>query len=162
MKKILIFGNSGSGKSTLALKLSSSTNLAHLDLDTLAWQPMQPPNRESLDVSREKIEAFTSNNSNWVIEGCYADLLEIVSSQATEIIYLNLPVELCIENARNRPWESHKYKSKEAQDKNLNMLIDWITQYTNRDDEFSYKSHMNFYSNFVGNKSMIKHNAKNT
>ena len=38
MRKILIFGNSGSGKSTLAGKLCAGNGLAHLDLDTLAWQ----------------------------------------------------------------------------------------------------------------------------
>ena len=161
MKKILIFGNSGSGKSTLAVKLSASDNLTHLALDTLAWQPTTPPKRESLDVSRVKIQEFISTNNNWVIEGCYTDLLDIVCSEVSEIIFLNLPVELCIENARNRPWETHKYKSKEDQDKNLSMLIDWITEYKNRDDEFSYKSHFEFYNTFVGKKSMIKHNAKN-
>ncbi len=159
MKKILIFGNSGSGKSTLAEKLSVSNDSAHLDLDTLAWLPTVPPIRESLAKSREKIETFTSRNHNWIIEGCYTDLLEVVSPEATEIIYLNLPVELCIENARRRPWEPHKYTSKEAQDENLNMLIEWITQYMKRDDEFSYKSHMKFYASFPGKKSMVKHNA---
>jgi adenylate kinase family enzyme len=162
VKKILIFGNSGSGKSTLAAKLSASDNLAHLDLDTLAWKPTTPPERESLDISRVKIEDFISKNSNWVVEGCYSDLLEIVCSELTEIIFLNLPVELCIENARNRPWEPHKYNSKEAQDKNLNMLINWLSEYTNRNDEFSFTSHINFYDAFLGKKSMIKHNAKNT
>jgi len=159
LKKILIFGNSGSGKSTLASKLSASDDTAHLDLDTLAWLPTVPPTRESLTVSREKIESFTSRNHNWIIEGCYTDLLEVVRPEATEIIYLNLPVELCIENARRRQWEPHKYISKEAQDENLSMLIEWITQYMKRDDEFSYKSHMKFYTSFVGKKSMVKHNA---
>jgi len=159
LKKILIFGNSGSGKSTLAEKLSASDNSTHLDLDTLAWLPTVPPTRESLSKSREKIEAFTSTNKNWIIEGCYTDLLEIASPEATEIIYLNLPVELCIENASRRPWEPHKYTSKKAQDENLNMLIEWITQYMDRDDEFSYKSHMKFYTSFVGKKSLVKDNT---
>ena len=161
MKKILIFGNSGSGKTTLAIRISASENIAHLDLDTLAWLPTVPPKRESLELSREKIQAFTSKNKSWVIEGCYSDLLEIIRSEVTEIIYLNLPVELCIENAKNRPWEAHKYKNKEAQDENLNMLIDWISEYIKRDDEFSYKSHMQFYNSFEGKKSMIKQNARN-
>ncbi len=159
MKKILIFGNSGSGKSTLAAKLSASDDTAHLDLDTLAWLPTVPPKRESLSISQEKIETFTSRNHNWIIEGCYTDLLEVVCPEATEIIYLNLPVELCIENTKSRPWEPHKYSSKKAQDENLNMLIKWITQYMKRDDEFSYKSHMKLYNSFTGIKSMVKHNA---
>jgi adenylate kinase family enzyme len=159
LKKILIFVNSGSGKSTLAAKISAADNIAHLDLDLLAWLPVVPPERESLVVSREKIEAFTSKNKSWVIEGCYTDLLEIVCSKVTEIIYLKLPVELCIENARKRPWEPHKYATKKAQDDNLSMLIEWITQYTKRDDEFSYKSHIKLYESFIGKKSMIKHNV---
>ena len=159
MKKILIFGNSGSGKSTLAAKIAASNNIAHLDLDTLAWKPSIPPERESLVISSKNIESFTSKNNSWVIEGCYTDLLETVHSEVTEIIYLNLPVKLCIENAKNRPWEPHKYKTKETQDENLNMLIEWITQYMKRDDQFSYKSHMKFYDSFDGKKSMIKHNA---
>jgi len=125
----------------------------------LAWLPVDPPERESLAVSREKIEAFTSKNKSWVIEGCYTDLLEIVCPEVTEIIYLNLAVELCIENARKRPWEPHKYTTKKAQDDNLSMLIEWITQYIKRDDKFSHKSHIEFYESFTGKKSMIKHNV---
>jgi hypothetical protein len=37
---------------------------------------------------------------------------------------MNLPVAACIENARKRPWEPHKYASKAEQDKNLDRLID--------------------------------------
>lgn len=146
----------------MATKLSESDNIAHLDLDTLAWRPTQPPERESLEKSHEKILAFISANESWVIEGGYTDLLELVFFDATEIIFSNLPVALCIENAKNRPWESHKYSSKAAQDKNLNMLIEWITQYTHRDDVFSYKSHMKFYDSFEGKKSMLEHNTCNT
>ncbi|WP_415071942.1 AAA family ATPase [Hyphomicrobium sp.] len=43
MQRLLIFGNSGSGKSTLARQLAQERGLAHLDLDTLAWQPGMPP-----------------------------------------------------------------------------------------------------------------------
>jgi len=159
LKKILIFGNSGSGKSTLAANIAAADNIAHLDLDVLAWRPVIPPEREPLAISREKILTFTSKNESWVIEGCYTDLLEIVCPDVTEIIFLNLPVELCIENARKRPWEPHKYTTKKAQDDNLSMLIDWITQYMKRDDQFSYKSHIKFYQSFAGKKSMIKQNS---
>jgi hypothetical protein len=78
----------------------------------------------------------------------------LVSDEATEIIFLNLDIEQCVENARKRPWEPHKYPSKEAQDKNLEMLIGWIRQYANRMDEFSLTAHMTFYEQFEGEKSM--------
>ncbi|MDF2179979.1 AAA family ATPase [Aliiglaciecola sp. CAU 1673] len=160
MKKIVIFGNSGSGKSTLAKSIAESENLAHLDLDTIAWQPGSPPQRETPEKSKVLIDAFIEGNRGWVIEGCYADLLAMCLPYATEIIFLNLPADLCIENARNRPWESHKYPSKEAQDANLNMLIDWIAQYPIRDDVFSMAAHQKLFDGFAGTKTMYTSNRR--
>ena len=99
LSKILIFGNSGSGKSTLAKELSKSKGLAHLDLDTLAWQPCAPPQRMPLNESLQKIDEFINSNPEWVIEGCYTDLLESVVSKSSEIIFMNLSVDKCVANA---------------------------------------------------------------
>ncbi|NET11241.1 MAG: AAA family ATPase [Symploca sp. SIO2B6] len=162
MKKILIFGNSGSGKSTLAKELSSSNNLAYLELDILAWQPTTPPKRMPLEVSGNKIEAFVNTHPNWVIEGCYADLLDFLASEATEIIFMNLPVEDCILNASNRPWEPHKYGSKIAQDEKLGMLIDWISQYGQRSGPCSQTAHEALYQGYMGKKTMYTSNIRKT
>lgn len=161
MRRVLIFGNSGSGKSTLAWQLAEKSKLVHLDLDILAWLPTTPPERASLSDSKEKIAKFTKSQDNWVIEGGYTDLLELLACEANEIIFMNLPVDLCVENAKNRPWEPHKYESKEAQDKNLEMLISWIRQYKEREGVFSFDSHMNFYEKYSGSKKMITSNGKN-
>ena len=162
MSNILVFGNSGSGKSTLAKHLCQTRVLAHLDLDTLAWKPTNTPERKHLNESRKDIEEFINSNKKWVIEGCYTDLLEMVKDSSTEIIFMNLPVEVCISNARARPWEPHKYESKQAQDNNLEMLINWIGQYTERSDTFSYTAHQSFYDNYTGQKKMITQNEKCT
>lgn len=155
MKQILIFGNSGAGKSTLAKKLTEKFNLKHLDLDTLAWQDTQPPSRKPLRKSFKLLDSFLSANSGWVIEGGYADLLNYVSTKANEIIFLNPGTEICIEHCKQRPWEAHKYSSKEAQDKNLEMLIDWVKEYETRDNEFSLKSHRALFELFAGKKTEI-------
>ena len=159
MAKILIFGNSGSGKSTLAQHLCKTQGLAHLDLDTLAWKPTSTPERKPIDESEEEIKAFISSNYKWVIEGCYTDLLKTVEQQSTEIIYMNLSIETCISNAKARPWEPHKYKTKQAQDDNLAMLIYWIGQYSERNDTFSYAAHKQFYDSYHGHKKMITQNV---
>jgi len=151
----VIFGNSGSGKSTLSKKLCSAEGLSHLDLDTLAWVLTTPPERKPLAESNAEISKFINSNTGWVIEGCYTDLLEMAIPSSSELIFMNLPVELCVGNARNRPWEPHKYESKEAQDSNLNMLIDWIRQYSERNDMFSKASHTNLYERYSGKKSMV-------
>jgi len=153
LPNILIFGNSGSGKSTLAQSMSKSKNLAHLDLDNLAWLPTNPPQRMPLSESEWAITQFTNEQNGWVIEGCYIDLLELVLDDATEIIYLDLPVEQCVENAKQRPWEPHKYPSKQAQDDNLDMLINWIQDYGSRDDVFSKTAHDNFFDHYSGKKT---------
>jgi len=158
-KKILIFGNSGSGKSTLAKQLVESNKLSHLDLDTLAWASVDgKPVRLNLEDSFQKIQSFTQENESWVIEGCYSDLLELIKDQAQLIVYMDLPIDLCIVNAKNRPWEAHKYESKKAQDANLSMLISWIQEYEVRDDTFSRKAHSDFYDSFQGDKVTYKDN----
>lgn len=153
MQKILIFGNSGAGKSTLAANLAREHQLKHLDLDTLAWLPVNPPRRRDLQESRKEIEAFIATQSSWVIEGCYADLLEIVTPHCSEIIFLNPGTDTCVKNCKSRPWEPHKYASKEAQDANLEMLIEWVKNYETRNDEFSLTAHRRVYDNFKGKKS---------
>jgi adenylate kinase family enzyme len=141
----------------LAKHLSELHQLAHLDLDTLAWLPITEkspvPHRQSVDISVSEIGSFIKQNNQWVIEGCYSDLLTHTLKYCSEIIFLNLPVELCISNAKKRPWEPHKYKTKAEQDANLTMLIDWISQYENRRDTFSKASHEKLYNEFLGKKA---------
>ena len=159
MRKIIIFGNSGSGKSTLARELRNQ-GLAHLDLDTLAWLTSTPPKRRPIELAYEQIQPFISENDEWIVEGCYADLLELVKPFANEAIFMNLSPQLCQENARIRPWEPHKYESKEAQDNNLPMLLDWIAGYMERDDSLSYGAHRTLFQGFQGKKTEITSNKE--
>ncbi len=155
-RKIVIFGNSASGKSTLAKSISEAIGALHLDLDTLAWcEGVTPPKRRDVSESWNDILPLATNESSWVIEGCYADLLERVMPFSNELIFLNLPLEDCLENAKSRPWESHKYPSKSDQDANLPMLLAWIADYEDRDDTFSAQAHRALYESFSGNKCMM-------
>jgi adenylate kinase family enzyme len=158
MKKIIVFGNSGSGKSTLAKELSKAHNLGHLDLDSLAWEETTPPTRRPLKASEQEIKKFIASNDKWVIEGCYSDLLELIVGFSSQIIFMDLPVGACVINAKNRPWEPHKYKSKEDQDSNLDMLIDWIKNYNSRKDTFSRSAHQKFYDIYPRTKQVINSN----
>ena len=161
MHKILVFGNSGSGKSTLSKELCAKNGLAHLDLDILAWLSTNPPTRKPLAESQKEIDAFIASNEAWVIEGGYTDLLELVLSESNEIIFMNLPIDACIANAKNRPWEPHKYATKKAQDANLDMLLSWITLYPERGDTFSMNAHSDLYNSYAGKKTMFTSNERN-
>ncbi|WOJ92809.1 shikimate kinase [Congregibacter variabilis] len=155
MAKVVIFGNSGSGKSTLALRMSTDAGLSHLDLDTLAWQATKPPQRKPLQESELEIIAFAQSHEDWVIEGCYADLIALAMPFASQLMFLDLSVEDCIAHAYARPFEPHKYASKKAQDANLNMLVDWIKDYPERDDVCSRAAHSALYEVFAGKKARI-------
>ncbi len=160
MPRLLIFGNSGSGKSTLAARLASERGLLHLDLDSLAWEPEMPPTRRPLADACAEIDALLRAAPGWVVEGCYADLLEHLMSAASTIIYLDLPVDACQDNARRRPWEPHKYPSQEAQDANLPMLLDWIADYPGRGDTFSRTAHEALFQAFTGARFRLASSAE--
>lgn len=154
LSKVLIFGNSGSGKSTLAKRMCIENNSAHLDLDTIAWQASFPPLRTPILESKNKIDKILTEHESWIVEGCYSDLLVLLLDTADKIIFLNLTVEKCILNARNRPWEPHKYESLEAQNSNLEMLIDWISQYPENKGTLSQQTHIKLFDSFCGDKEM--------
>nr|WP_273543147.1 NB-ARC domain-containing protein [Bathymodiolus thermophilus thioautotrophic gill symbiont] len=151
-QRILIFGNAGSGKTTLAKNYADKHDLPHLDLDELAWLDTKIPERKPLKESARLINAFVKKNKSWVIEGCYSDLLDLLESIATKMIFLNPGVDTCISNCKARPWEPHKYKTAEAQNKNLGMLLQWVSDYPVREDEFSLSAHKALFERFKGNK----------
>jgi adenylate kinase family enzyme len=152
MHRYVVVGNSGSGKSTLASRLSRALGAPHLDLDTVAWQPGEPPQRRALTESAVEIAGFMDAGDGWVVEGCYADLVEVTLSRCTRLFFLNPGVDACVTNARLRPWEPHKYASKEAQDDNLAMLVGWIGDYAIRRDTFSLDAHRALFDRFGGDK----------
>lgn len=148
--RIVVFGNSGSGKSTMAGRLSVELAVPHLDLDQLAWS--SPGVRRPLTESAREIEEFALEHHEWVVEGCYADLLDMLLPRATELRFLNPGIETCIANCRNRPWEPHKYSSKADQDANLDFLIRWVRDYETRTDEYSLARHRTMFEQFTGRK----------
>ena len=152
MERIVIFGNSGSGKSSLAKALSGLHGAAHLDLDLVAWEAERPGVRAPFDESVRALLQFIEGADAWVIEGCYSGLLGVAAAHCTEMIFLNPGVAACVANCEARPWEPHKYPSREAQDANLRMLVEWVKEYETRDDEFSLREHRRLFDAHAGRK----------
>jgi adenylate kinase family enzyme len=74
--RVAVLGNSGSGKSTLARWIADYTYAPLLDLDTVVWEPGKIALARSPEVAASELDAFCSVNGNWIIEGCYASLVE--------------------------------------------------------------------------------------
>jgi adenylate kinase family enzyme len=153
--KVLLFGNSGSGKSTLAKQYSTTHGLSHLDLDAIVWEPNQ------IAIQRERVavvaslDAFLSLHDQWVIEGCYGELVQHASAFCSELIFLNPGLDTCLKHNQARPWEPHKYASKEAQDSMLDHLQAWVTSYYTRDDQWSFAAHRRIFDGFNGPKRQV-------
>lgn len=150
--RLLLFGNSGSGKSTLAKRLAQTHALAHLDLDSIVWEPEQIAVPRAPEAVLASLHGFMDANERWVIEGCYGELVEAASGRCTELVFLNPGLQTCLENNRRRPWEPHKYASKAEQDSMLDNLQAWVAGYYERDDAWSYAAHRRIFDAFVGPK----------
>jgi adenylate kinase family enzyme len=153
--KILVFGNSGSGKSWHASELARQHGLTHLDLDTIYWEPGKIAVARPLDAVRVDLEAFVQAHPAWVAEGCYGDLVEMALPYCTELRFLNPGKETCLAHCRQRPWEPHKYESKEKQDSMLPFLLEWVGQYYERDDAMSYQAHRRLFDAYGGAKQEL-------
>ena len=90
MPKIAIIGCSGSGKSTLAASLSGALNLPWLELDALnhqpAWSSMKP------ELFRRKVMDFIELNHDWIIDGNYPAVADLILLNCSDLIWIDLPL----------------------------------------------------------------------
>jgi adenylate kinase family enzyme len=150
--KVLVFGNSGSGKSTYAHALAARNGLAHLDLDSIIWEPGKIAVQRSTESVTADLRSFIDSHRAWVIEGCYGELVQAASADCTLLVFLNPGVETCLAHNAGRPWEPHKYASREEQDSMLSKLQEWVAGYYQRDDAWSYRAHRAIFAGFTGPK----------
>lgn len=153
--KVIVLGNAGAGKSTLAGRLIAKQPAARLSLDEVAFHG--GTERRSLQDSLADVKRFIANHESWIIEGCYADIIELILPDCEELIFLNPGVEICIAHCRARPWEPEKFSSHREQDENLENLIEWVRSYETRTDEYGLGRHRTLYEFFEGKKREFKH-----
>jgi len=149
--KVAIIGNSGSGKSTYASKLAEGCPTSILDLDLVFWRPGSLVERPAAERIAD-VQRFCGKHDSWIIEGCYADLIAASFPWRPELIFLDPGRDFCLSNCRQRPHESHKYPTKEDQDRNLDFLIRWVSDYYHRDGLMSYRAHQALFDGYEGPK----------
>jgi adenylate kinase family enzyme len=153
LPRVLIFGNSGSGKSTLAARLAQEHGLAHLDLDSIVWEPDKIAVQRSPAIIAQLLNDFLTRQDRWVIEGCYGEWVQAAAGHCSELVFLNPGMEACLAHNLQRPWEPHKYASRAEQDARLADLQAWVAGYYQRKDQWSYFAHRAIFDDFPGHKS---------
>ncbi len=154
-QRVLIMGNSSSGKTTLARRLAAERALVHLDLDGLVWEPGEAPARRDSASIMADLDAFLALRREWVIEGCYGELIERALPSCSELIFLNPGVAACLANSRRRPWEPKKYSSADEQNRRRASLHGWIESYPTRNDACSLGYHRRLFDAFAGPKREV-------
>ena len=148
--KVILLGNAGAGKSTLSRKLLAKQPAARLSLDEVVFQ--EGTERRPLQESIVEVRRFIDEHENWIIEGCYADIIEPILAECEELIFLNPGIETCVAHCRARPWEPEKFGTIQEQDENLENLIAWVRFYETRTDEYGLLRHRALYESFQGKK----------
>lgn len=151
--RLLIFGNSGSGKSTLARALSQHHSLEHLDLDSIVWEPGRVAIQRKGEAIAKSLDDFLRSHGDWIIEGCYGELVEVASAKCTQLIFLNPGLAACRQNNEQRPWEPHKYRSLADQNAMLAPLQEWVAGYYSRGGAWSYAFHRRLFDEHPGAKA---------
>ena len=126
MNKVIVIGCPGSGKSTFSRKLSNILGILVYHLDVLFW------NKDKTNVGREVlIERLLDvfNKDAWIIDGNYGSTMELRIEKCDTIVFLDYPVEVCIEGVKNRQGKLRSdmpYATTEEDDKDF---IEFIKNY---------------------------------
>jgi len=158
--RIVILGNAGSGKSTLAKSLARTQGMPLLDLDTLVWEPDLVAVQRPDDVVFADLAQFCRESDDWVIDGCYGDLVEAVLPNGPLLIFLEPGEQVCVANCRARPWEPHKYRSQQEQDDHLEHLLGWVRSYYDLEGSMSLAGHRAVFDAYTGPKRLVTRRAE--
>lgn len=94
MERIMVIGvSAGVGKSTFARKLGEILNKKVYHLDSYYWKPgwVESSLEEFRNAQKEIVK-----NDHWIIEGNYSSSFDIRAEIADTIIYLELPLAVCL------------------------------------------------------------------
>ncbi len=101
-KRIVVVGTSCSGKTSLARKLAQRLKTRHIELDAIHWQPnwTPTPKEEFRGLAQEAIAP-----EEWVLDGNYSAVRDLVWARATTLIWLNYPFYIVASRALNRTFQ---------------------------------------------------------
>lgn len=146
--RVLITGNGGSGKTWLGERLSDGLSLPLVRLDDLYWAGAYGGRERDKREVFDEVAARAAEPA-WVMEGVYGWLLPAALPRATEFIFLDLPVDACLDNVRRRGNQGGGSEASFA------ALLAWIAEYPTRTNSNSRQTHQRLWDGFEGAKEAL-------
>jgi len=87
--RVSVVGTTCSGKTRLSRQIASQSHIPHIELDAIHWQPNWTP--LPIEQFRSAVERIVAGDE-WVIDGNYSGVRDIVWRRATDVVWLNLPL----------------------------------------------------------------------
>ncbi|MGG2094625.1 topology modulation protein [Bacillus sp. S13(2024)] len=122
MNRIMVIGiSAGVGKSTFARNLAEILYIPVYHLDAFYWKPgWVEASIEEFSTAQQDIV----NQHQWIIEGNYSNTFEIRAEHADTIIYLELPLYICLYRVIKR-WLTNIGKTRPDMGAGCKEKIDW-------------------------------------
>ena len=152
---MIIIGNSGSGKTWLATRLAATVSATVVNLDGIFWEPGAFDNKRS----HEEIELLiqqSKEEKSWIVEGVFGELAERYLDVAEFLVWLDIDWHVCKRRLEERGSESKKHIGREQSKQGLQNLIEWASEYCDRQDLRSAKGHKALFEEFSGNKAHLR------
>ncbi|MEZ5856652.1 MAG: AAA family ATPase [Hyphomicrobiaceae bacterium] len=145
----MIIGNSGSGKSTLAQQLAVRMGLPVVALDDVHWDGADYRMKRDEGAARMLI-GNAALRPRWIIEGVYGWLADVALPRATNLIWLDLPWEVCRAGLMQRGLRPGGATADQQ------ALLRWAEDYWTRATSTSFSGHCALYEAFAGNKVRLR------
>jgi adenylate kinase family enzyme len=151
VERIVVFGNSGAGKTYLAKALNSHFGYQLVHLDALFWEPggfnaKRPEAAVSADI------ALVCQTRTWIAEGVFGELARAFCNHADYLIWLDLDWETCSKSLLQRGSENSRQLDTQSSEENFKELLQWTSEYWQRESASSYRGHRNLFEQFTGQK----------
>jgi hypothetical protein len=150
--RIFILGNSGSGKTWLASALNTRLDLKIISLDEVCWEPGGYYKRRTEDAVESDLKTI-SQSSNWIIEGVYGDLAELLFPRLTHFLWLDLDPTFCSECVSSRGFENIPWMDSP---KKIQGYLSHIESYAKNSGPMSREFHEHIFNSYPGKKIIFR------